>query len=117
MLTPEQIKQAVEDFPNLLARQERLQNRIINLAGRDSNQEIIYMQQLQSIEELIDLIDYATDSNDILTDRENWAVYRRVGGATHEEIAEMLVCSRERIRQILSNAYVMITNFYNGDAA
>ena len=65
-MTPEKIRKAVENYHDLLIKQEKLQKRLIRLSGRDPEQEIAVLQRLQLIEQTIEFIDYAIYEEDIL---------------------------------------------------
>jgi len=104
-MSPEQIRKAVEDFLNLLGKQEKLQNRLIKLSGRDSDQEIIILQQLHTLERTIEFIDYALYEADVLTVKEECAVIRRAEGLTLKELAAYLSYTRQGAENILNRAY------------
>lgn len=104
-MTPEKIRKAVENYHDLLIKQEKLQKRLIRLSGRDPEQEIAVLQRLQTIEQMIEFIDYAIYEEDILTIRESAAVDYRRDGFTYEKIGEIFSVTRESIRKTLESAY------------
>lgn len=103
-MTPEQLKDAIEDYQNLVKRYEKLQKRFIQIAGKDSEQEIAIVQRLESMERVFDLIDYAMDSEDILTTRENLALFHRVYGLTYEKIGEQLLVTHQSAQNYVKSA-------------
>ncbi|MDP4085760.1 MAG: hypothetical protein Q8934_14235 [Bacillota bacterium] len=66
-MAPETIKKSVEDFPKLLIKKEKLQKRLIQVSGKDFEQEMAITQRLESVEQLIELIDNSVFGDEILT--------------------------------------------------
>lgn len=110
-MTPEKIKKAVEEFPHMLGKQEKLQKRLINLSGRDPEQEIIIMQQLHSVEQTIEFIDYAIFDGAFLTDRENIVVEYRTRGVSYEKIGETFSITRQGVTAVAERAYKKMAKF------
>src|SRR5690625_2862880 len=103
-----EIKKVVEDYYDLLGRQERLQERLINLSGRDSEQEMTILSRLEEIERHVEIVDYAIYSGDVLTDRESWVLIQRINGYSNAEIGNFFSLTAERIRVILNSIYKKI---------
>jgi DNA-directed RNA polymerase sigma subunit (sigma70/sigma32) len=104
-MTSEKIRKAVENYYDLFAKQEKLQKRLISLGGKYPEQEIAILQRLQTIEQMIEFIDYAIYEEDILTIRESAAVDYRRDGFTYEKIGEIFSVTRESVRKTLESAY------------
>src|SRR5690606_18495817 len=105
-MKPEQIQEAVENYPMILEKKDQLQKRIIKLAGgRNPEKEALLFYRLKTVEMQIELIDYAIDSDDILTLRENFAVYARTEGLTCDKIAKVLNLSKTSASRLLLGAY------------
>jgi DNA-directed RNA polymerase sigma subunit (sigma70/sigma32) len=104
-MPPGQIRKIVEDYPNYLTKKEKLQKRLIQLSGRDPEQEIAILQRLESLERAIDIVDSAIYGDVILTIRESCVVERRMEGLVYREIGEIYLLTRERVRQILELSY------------
>lgn len=116
-MSPEQIKDAVEHFTDLLNKQEKLQNQLIKLSGRDSDQEIIVMQQLHSLEQTIEFIDYAIYDGEFLSARESCAVEYRTRGQSMEIIQNVFgLKSQQSVRNILEKAYQKMADAFNQDS-
>lgn len=103
-MTPEQLSDAIEDYQNLVERYEKLQKRFIQIAGKDTEQEIAITQRLESMEKVLDLIDYAMDSEDVLSARENLALFYRLDGLTYEAIGEALFVTHQSAHNYVKNA-------------
>jgi DNA-binding CsgD family transcriptional regulator len=107
-MTPAQVKKIVEDYSNYSFKREKLQKRLINLSGRDLEQEIVILQRLESVEREIELIDSSVYEEEILTLRESSVVELRKDGRTYREIAEVFSLSIEWVRKTLRNSYIKI---------
>ncbi|MGM7637595.1 sigma factor-like helix-turn-helix DNA-binding protein [Bacillus sp. Hm123] len=112
-LVPEKVMKAVEDYPNLLIKQEKLQKRLINSSGRDPEQEIIVLQRLEFVEQMIEIIDYAMYEGELLRCRDSVILEYRTNGMTLQQIGTVFSLSRERIRKILESAYQKIADAAN----
>jgi DNA-binding NarL/FixJ family response regulator len=112
-MTPEKIKKAVEEYPELFIKLKKLQKRLIQVSGRDYEQEMLVMQRLESVEQLIEVIHEALCGNGILTLREACILDHRLDGEELNQIAEFVYLSREGVRLDLNNAYKKIADAVN----
>ncbi|MCM3800043.1 hypothetical protein M4A92_15720 [Caldibacillus thermoamylovorans] len=112
-MTSEQIKEAIEDFQNLLSKQEKLQNRLIKLNGRDPEQETLILQRLEKIEVLIELIYQFVYDDEILTIRESCIVLSRLDGYSIKEISDFFDLTTQGTKNILVRACKKISDTYN----
>lgn len=106
-LSLKKIKSAVENYYDLWAKQKELQNRLINLSGRDPEQEMAILMRLESIEKQIEFIDKVIfdDDESILSLRDQAIVMQRMEGHSIKEIAEFFLLTQTQIRNILYKAY------------
>ena len=110
LITSEEVKEIAEQFPVLITREKRIRDRLVKLVGKDPEQEYYYHAELEAIKKRCDLIFNAIDSNYILTNKENAALFfRTIEGCTLEEIGNRLNCTRERARQLLESTYKKIS--------
>jgi DNA-directed RNA polymerase sigma subunit (sigma70/sigma32) len=107
-MTPKQIRKVIEDYPNYVLKKESLQKRLINLGGRDPEQELTLIQRLEDVENVIEIVEYAIYEDELLTPKEAFVVECRVDGSTYQEIGDLFSLSRERVRQILDLVYKKI---------
>lgn len=112
-MTPRQIRKIVEDYHNYWLKKEKLQDRLINLAGRDPEQEIVILQRLEFVEQSIEIVDFAVYGDVLLTPRESRVVEHRMDGLIYEEIGKIFSLTRQRVEQILKAAYKKIADAAN----
>lgn len=104
------IKKAVHEYPDLLHKREKLQRRLIQVSGRDFDQEIAVTQRLEEVEQLIEIINEAVIGEQILTLREAAIVGHRLDRETLKEIGKFFSLSGNRVNQVLSKAYKKISD-------
>ncbi|NRD81162.1 hypothetical protein HPT25_28120 [Bacillus sp. BRMEA1] len=104
------IRKAVHEYSELLNKREKLQKRLIQVSGRDFDQEIAITKRLEEVEQLIEIINDAVIGEEILTAREATMVDHRIDGETLKEISEFFLLSSQRVNQILHAAYKKISD-------
>jgi hypothetical protein len=107
-MTPEQIKETVENFPKLLRQQENLKSRLIKCSGRDPEQEVLILMRLEPIEKAVELIDKAAYESELLTIREECCLIQRMEGKTPKEIADCFSVTTNTVYNLLNKAYKKI---------
>lgn len=107
-MTPGQIRKTVENYPDYLVKREQLQKRLINLAGRDPEQEAVLLHRLEEIEVSLEIIDGTMENDSILTAKESYAVFRRVEGTPVSEIANIFGYTVYGTHLVLKSAYKKI---------
>lgn len=114
-LTRNEIKNAVENFYDLLEKQEKLQNQLIKFSGRDPEQETAILMRLESIEKQIEFIDEAIFGEDesILNIKEQAIVMYRSEGRSVKEIAELFLLTPQQIRNILNRSYQKMADAFS----
>lgn len=104
-MSPEQVRNIVEDYPNLINKIQKAQNRLGRMSGKNPEQEMGILEQLDAWERSFDFINRAIDEEINISTREAFILDLRAHGHTYEQIGDMCYLSTERIRQILNTTY------------
>lgn len=109
-----EIKKVVEDFPERLVKQEKLNKRLNRLSGRNPEEEMIVAKEIQQFENILYVIDYAdTAGSRILSSKERFAVRLRQEGLSMSEIGYILMMTGSGAQKTISRAYGKMAELYH----
>jgi DNA-directed RNA polymerase sigma subunit (sigma70/sigma32) len=104
-MTPEQIKEAVENYSQFLTKREQLEKRMISVSGKDPEQEAVLFDRLEHISGLLEVIHESIDCQSPLKTRESGAILMRTDGLTLVEMSDIFGLTRQGVKNILNSAY------------
>lgn len=106
-MTPEQIKDAVENYHQYLSKREKLEKRMISVSGRDPEQELLLSERLEEVEVIIDTIHDVMDPDDSFLDsRDSTAIILRTEGFSVQKIREVFGLSHQAVYLLLNKSYI-----------
>lgn len=109
-----EIKKVVEEFPERLVKQEKLNKRLNRLSGRNPEEEMIVAKEIQQFENILYVIDYAdTAGSKILSSRERFSIRLRMEGLSLNEIGHIILMSGSGVGQTINRAYGKMAELYH----
>lgn len=111
-MTPENIKDAVENYDDFLAKQKKLEKRMISVSRRDPEQELLLSERLEKIEVILDTIHDVMDPDESFLDtRDSAAVMLRTEGFTIEQIGDVFGITHQAVSLLLNKTYITMAAY------